>query len=95
MGTVPDFPTSGAIPQIPTPQIPIPQGSTGSAWTVIFSRPSAWLAAGTLALLILMTCLLATHRIPAEQLDLFKSLETGVLVLFSTMVHSVFNGDGR
>ena len=89
-----DFPTSGATQPTPTGLTPTPT-STGSGWTVIFSRPSAWLATGTLVLLILIAWLLATHTIPPAQLDMFKNLEGGLLVLFGSMVTSVFHGDAR
>jgi hypothetical protein len=62
---------------------------------VIFNRPSAWLATGTLALLILIAWLLATRPIPPTQLDMFKNLEGGLLVLFGSMVTSVFHGDTK
>ena len=59
----------------------------------MFSRPSAWLAAGTMALLGLLTWLSATHHIPPEQIDIFKSIQGGVLILFGVMVRDTFHGD--
>lgn len=80
------------IPKIPTGLTPTP-AARSSVLAGIFSRPSAWLAAGTLLLLILETLLLAGKQIPAEQLPIFKDIELGTMLLFSTMVHSVFHGD--
>ena len=61
----------------------------------LFSRPSAWLAAGTMVLLSLMTWLSATHHIPENQLDIFKSIQGGVLLLFGVMVRDTFHGDNK
>lgn len=90
-----DFPISGATPQTPILPTPILKVSLGSICLGIFSRPSAWLAAGMLGLLILEVCLLAMHIIPADQLPIFKDIEVGTMVLFGSMVHSVFHGDQK
>ena len=83
------FPT--VTPSIPT--VPIPTlTNTGS---VFFSRPSVWLAGGTMALLILEALLLALHQIPTAQLDTFKTLEGGTMLLFGIMVRDVFHGDNK
>lgn len=89
------FPTATMTPPIPTGLIPTPRVSLGSALSVIFSRPSAWLAAGTCVLLILETLLLALHDIPAAQLSIFKDIQSGTLLLFGIMVRDVFHGDNK
>jgi hypothetical protein len=67
----------------------------GSALSVIFTRPSAWLAAGVLGLLILEVCFLKSGLIPEPQLPIFKDIVTATTLLLSTMVHSVFHGDAK
>jgi cytochrome c biogenesis protein CcdA len=61
----------------------------------IFSRPSVWLAAGTMFLLILMASFLALRVIPTEQRDAFIRLESGIMLLFGIMVRDVFHGDNK
>ena len=85
------FPSAAATQPIPTSQTTT-QTITGFRST-IFTRPSAWLAGGTMLLLILEVILLAVHKIPAEQLDTFKSVEAGTMLLFGIMVRDVFNHD--
>lgn len=67
----------------------------GPIASAIFSRPSAWIAAGLLFLLILQAGLLAMHVIPAENLPVFKDIEAGTLILLGSVVHKVFDGDGK
>ena len=86
-----DFPTNGETQPTPTGPTPTPT-NTGS---VLLSRPSVWLAGGTMALLIVMTCLLALHKIPTEQMDAFNRLLSGLLLLFGIMVRDVFHGDTK
>jgi hypothetical protein len=93
----PSIPLVDGFPQLKQLPAEIQQEvkKAGPIVSAIFSRPSAWLAAGATLLVAFMSGCLAFKVIPAEQLHPFETALTLIVGAWITIVKDVFKGDNQ
>jgi hypothetical protein len=90
-----DFPVvEMATPPTPTGQIPTPS-PIGAPYRNPMNKASVYIAIGATVLLILEAVFLFSKTIPAENLDLFKTLTTGTLLYWGLIVKDIFHAEGK